>query len=177
MGPTVAAAGRTACGRFRPVRRALAGAAVLLVAGAASALYAPSALAAASGVHEHHGAGGTTEQNVCSDAISPGQARCFAHARTDAAARNARPARAGDSGPAGTLGNNGAYDPAYLQSAYNAPSATAGSGQTVAVVDAYDDPQAASDLANYRSYFGLPACTTTSGCFRLGSAAVTRLSA
>jgi subtilase family serine protease len=46
------------------------------------------------------------------------------------------------------------------------PSATKGAGQTVAVVDAYDDPNAESDLSVYRSTFGLPACTSASGCFR-----------
>ena len=58
------------------------------------------------------------------------------------------------------------YGPTDLQSAYNLPSATAGSGQTVAIVDAYDDPNAESDLAVYRSNFGLAACTTANGCFR-----------
>jgi subtilase family serine protease len=53
-----------------------------------------------------------------------------------------------------------------LQSAYNLPSSTAGSGQTIAIVDAFDDPKAESDLAVYRSQFGLPACTTANGCFR-----------
>ena len=66
----------------------------------------------------------------------------------------------------GVLGNQGAYDPAYLQSAYDAPSAANGTGQTVAIVDAYDSPNAESDLAVYRSMFGLPACTTANGCFR-----------
>jgi subtilase family serine protease len=56
--------------------------------------------------------------------------------------------------------------PTNLQSAYKLPSSSAGSGQTVAIVDAYDDPNAASDLAVYRSEFGLPACTTANGCFR-----------
>jgi hypothetical protein len=55
------------------------------------------------------------------------------------------------------------YGPSSLQSAYVLPSSTAGSGQTVAVVDAYNDPDAASDLATYRSAWGLPACG--SGCF------------
>jgi subtilase family serine protease len=36
----------------------------------------------------------------------------------------------------------------------------------VAVVDAYDDPNAAQDLSVYRAQFGLPACTTSNGCFR-----------
>jgi subtilase family serine protease len=35
----------------------------------------------------------------------------------------------------------------------------------VAIVDAYDDPNAESDLATYRSQYGLPACTTANGCF------------
>lgn len=60
----------------------------------------------------------------------------------------------------------GGYNPADLQSAYNLPSSTAGSGQTVAIVDAYDDPNAESDLGVYRSQFGLPACTTANGCFK-----------
>ena len=56
--------------------------------------------------------------------------------------------------------------PAQLQAAYNLPSATAGSGQTVAIVDAYDDPTAEADLGVYRAQFGLSACTTANGCFR-----------
>lgn len=58
------------------------------------------------------------------------------------------------------------YGPADLQSAYKLPSATAGGGQTVAIIDAYDNPKAESDLAAYRSQFGLGACTTDNGCFR-----------
>jgi subtilase family serine protease len=55
------------------------------------------------------------------------------------------------------------YGPSTLQTAYNLPSSTNGSGETVAVVDAFNDPDAASDLATYRSDWGLPACGT--GCF------------
>jgi len=60
------------------------------------------------------------------------------------------------------------YGPADLQSAYNltSASANAGSGETVAIVDAYNDPNAASDLAVYRSTFGLPPCTVSNGCFK-----------
>ncbi|MGZ4330960.1 MAG: hypothetical protein ACXVXL_23510 [Solirubrobacteraceae bacterium] len=36
----------------------------------------------------------------------------------------------------------------------------------MAVVDAYDDPTAESDLATFRSTSGLAACTTANGCFR-----------
>jgi len=58
------------------------------------------------------------------------------------------------------------YNPSDLQSAYSLPSSTAGSGQTVASVDAYNDPNAEADLGVYRSQFGLSACTTANSCFR-----------
>lgn len=59
------------------------------------------------------------------------------------------------------------YGPADLRAAYQLASAATsdGVGQTVAIVDAYDDPNAESDLAVYRSTFGLAPCTTANGCF------------
>jgi subtilase family serine protease len=57
------------------------------------------------------------------------------------------------------------YGPSDLQSAYNLPSATNGTGQTIGIVDAFDDPNAEADLGVYRSYYGLPPCTTANGCF------------
>lgn len=48
------------------------------------------------------------------------------------------------------------WGPHDLQAAYNLPSSSKGSGQVVAIVDAGDDPKVASDLAEYRSHFGLP---------------------
>ena len=92
---------------------------------------------------------------VCGPA-SHGFARCTAWIRTDIAGHFASP----NFTPSG-------YGPSSLQTAYNltAASSTGGVGQTVAVVDAYDDPNAESDLGVYRSQFGLPACTTSNGCF------------
>ncbi|MGZ3550731.1 MAG: S53 family peptidase [Vulcanimicrobiaceae bacterium] len=55
--------------------------------------------------------------------------------------------------------------PADLASAYQLPTG-AGGGQTVAIVDAYDDPSAEIDLAIYRLEFGLPPCLSLTGCFR-----------
>ena len=63
-------------------------------------------------------------------------------------------------------GVEGGYSPADLRSAYDLPSASAGSGQTVAVVAAYDDPKAESDLNAYRSEYGIPPCSSSNGCFR-----------
>jgi hypothetical protein len=56
------------------------------------------------------------------------------------------------------------FGPSDLDSAYKL-SASGGSGVTVAIVDAMNDPNAASDLATYRSQYGLPACG--SGCFQV----------
>jgi len=92
-------------------------------------------------------------ERVCSDP-APGEYACFAM-------RQLR------GGGAGAFAING-YTPAKLQSAYNltAASASNGAGQTIAIVDAHDDLNAESDLATYRTQFGLPACTTANGCFR-----------
>jgi hypothetical protein len=57
--------------------------------------------------------------------------------------------------------------PAYLQQAYDLSflSESAGTAETVAIVDAFDDPNAESDLDVYRAEFGLPSCTSANGCF------------
>jgi subtilase family serine protease len=54
---------------------------------------------------------------------------------------------------------------ADLQAAYKLPSALLGERQTIAIVDAGDDPNAEADLAVYRAANNLPACTTANGCF------------
>lgn len=90
----------------------------------------------------------------CADA-KPGEFSCFALRRTDV------PARAGVQPHAATPDGFGASD---LQSAYALPP-DGGAGQTVAIVDAYDDPTAEADLAVYRQQYGLPECTTANGCF------------
>ncbi|MHB8958197.1 MAG: S53 family peptidase [Candidatus Limnocylindrales bacterium] len=95
------------------------------------------------------GAPASVELAGCAAPVSVGFARCFARFL------GAQPAAT----PSG-------YGPTDLQSAYNLPSSSAGAGQTVAIVDAFNDPNAESDLGVYRSQFGLSACTTANGCFR-----------
>lgn len=58
------------------------------------------------------------------------------------------------------------FGPTEIQSAYNLPAAPTGSGQTVWIIDAYDNPNAEADLAVYRSHYGLPECSTANGCFK-----------
>ncbi|WP_069463246.1 carboxypeptidase regulatory-like domain-containing protein, partial [Actinacidiphila rubida] len=57
----------------------------------------------------------------------------------------------------------GAVTPDALRAAYGLPSG--GAGATVAIVDAGGYATAESDLAVFRSTYGLPACTSASGCF------------
>jgi subtilase family serine protease len=73
-----------------------------------------------------------------------GEMQCFALVRTDVKANVLAPA---------------GYAPSDFQSAYDLPSSTKGKGQTVAIVDAFDNPNIAADLDHYRSYFGLPKVT------------------
>lgn len=53
------------------------------------------------------------------------------------------------------------WAPADFQARYKLPSTSKGSGQLVAVVDAYDNPNAASDLAAYRLEFNLGTASFT----------------
>ncbi|MFF8730453.1 putative Ig domain-containing protein [Streptomyces sp. NPDC015171] len=94
-------------------------------------------------------------QHLCATA-EPGQASCFAQRRTDIKQRLASALAA--AAPSG-------LSPANLHSAYNLPT-SAGSGMTVGIVDAYNDPNAESDLATYRSTYGLSSCTKANGCFK-----------
>ncbi len=91
---------------------------------------------------------------VCPGPAVDGDARCHSHVRSDE-----RGVPLAATGPSG-------YGPKDLQVAYGLPSSSAGGGQTFAIVDAYDDPNAEADLNTYRSTFGLSACTTANGCFR-----------
>ena len=83
-------------------------------------------------------------------------ATCFAVSRGPAGRSGADPSTA--DGPSGLT-------PTQIADAYKLP-VDRGVGKTVAIVDAYDDPHAESDLAVFRKQFGLPACTTANGCFR-----------
>ncbi|MGI8714931.1 MAG: S53 family peptidase [Solirubrobacteraceae bacterium] len=55
--------------------------------------------------------------------------------------------------------------PADFRSAYSLPK-TGAAHQTIAIISAYDDPAAQTDLTAYTKRFGIPACTTANRCFR-----------
>jgi subtilase family serine protease len=92
-------------------------------------------------------------QRVC-PAVTGKNAACLAEVVTD-----------GKGKPVANATTPSGYGPADLRSAYKLTS-TGSATQTVAIVDAYDDPTAESDLGVYRSTYGLSACTTANGCFR-----------
>jgi hypothetical protein len=119
---------------------------------AAVVLAAPAAPALASPQVNQPAAHPTA--NVCSQVVKPGMATCFAIRQTDTMQAHLAP----NAAPSG-------YGPADLRSAYSLTSSGSASA-TVAIVDSNDDPAAESDLASYRSTYGLPACTTANGCFK-----------
>ena len=126
--------------------------AVLLATACSANGGSPSALGAAGqsvpmsshSTAETKGARYALQPNVrraCFD-TRPGYANCLALVRTDA------------------MPNVSGFGPSDLASAYNMPT-TGGTGQVVAIVDAFDNPNVTSDLAEYRSNFGLPAANFT----------------
>jgi hypothetical protein len=107
-----------------------------------------------------------TEPFAVCGAPVPQHAECMAIIVPSPAAKALFHSTAGSEPSLEGGGVGGGFDPTDLQSAYAMPSSTNGSGQTVAIVDAYDDPNAESDLTRYRSHYGLPECTTANGCFK-----------
>jgi len=104
-------------------------------------------------------------EDVCGTP-KPGFDRCFAQIRTDAHEPAHISRAAGTAGkPATPTAAPAGFGPTDLHSAYNLPMA-GGANQTIAIVDAGDDPQAEAVLAVSRTTYGLPACTTANGCFR-----------
>ena len=124
---------------------AAVGAASLVVAALATGLPAASA-APSTKLHP---------ARVCASVAAKGEATCHALKMVDA--KGVAPATAT---PAAS-----ALDPSELRDAYkiNGLSSTG----TVAIVDAYGYTNLEHDLTPYRSYWGLPACTTATGCLRI----------
>jgi subtilase family serine protease len=101
--------------------------------------------------HAFRGPNAGYHRDACGT-VAVGQARCLASVNTNSVGTPL--AQAGPSG----------YNPAQLRGVYGFTGSGSAS-QTVAIVDAYNDPNAEKDLAVYRSQFGLPACTKANGCF------------
>jgi subtilase family serine protease len=86
---------------------------------------------------------------VCPSPVS-GHARCLSKVITDARGN-----------PLATSGPTG-FGPAQFHGGYNLPT-TGPAGQTIAIVDAYNDPTVKADLDTYDSTYGLPAFPSCGG--------------
>ena len=90
-----------------------------------------------------------------------------------AAARRVRAASAGSAKPSAAAIVGAVYTPAQIRAAYGLPALPAvgatlsaadaanfGAGQTIYLIDAYDNPNAFADLAKFNTKFGLAGCTS-----------------
>jgi hypothetical protein len=139
------------------------------VAAAVSAAFVSVAQAATA----HRAVVGTHYAKIVADctAPSPGDDGCYALRRVSVSKGTTGAQRyvVRDSYPVGPADG---YTPSDLWSAYGLgtpASLTAaggpGTGQTVGIVDAYDDPDIEADLGTFDAQYELPACTTANGCF------------
>jgi hypothetical protein len=125
---------------------------VAALAGLSAVVALPVAAAPAAAAH-------VKTQRLCANA-KPQHAACFAIRQVSPV----EPKSLNRTGVTAAATPSG-YGPADLRSAY-ALTTSDSPTQTVAIVDAQDDPNAESDLAVYRTQYGLPPCSTANGCFR-----------
>ncbi len=139
------------------VRRAARRGGRIVVGGLAGALLAlglPAAALAAPVGNPGQASGKAQTVTPLCGAPTKGKAECLSLRRDDiAGGKGIRP-----------LATVAGFAPADLRSAYQLP-ANGGAGATVAIVDAFHDPNADADLAVYRAQFGLPECSIANGCF------------
>ena len=142
---------------MRITRIATATAAALTVTGTLTAAV-PGAAAA--------GTGPTAVARPACPAARPGQLRCLTlYAPQLAVNRAIAEKAAGLPVPPGSTTPKG-WGAKAIESAYKLPVGQ-GKGQTIGIVDAFSTPHLAPDLGVYRKQYGLPPCTTASGCLRI----------
>jgi hypothetical protein len=147
--------------------------AALIAAVAAAFALAPT-LAAAKSASTPIPHGGFAEAVPACAPPAPGYARCFALLRKHLASRPAgasgasvQPFLVGGGGGAALAGPAGGLTPEDLASAYGFAPSSGGAGETVAIVDAFDDPNIEADLAEFDAHYAqLPSCTKANGCFK-----------
>jgi subtilase family serine protease len=159
---------RSGSGKVRGALAAVAAAAVAVLAAAvpatAGATQSGTALAAAKSTTYY-----AVGKRACKTPKKAGRATCYAdvRVRVKAGTKGARAFKlAAGATAAGTIGPAGGLTPSDLATAYGLTT-TGGSGQTVAIVDAYNDPNINADLQTFDAQYGLAACSTTNGCLRV----------
>jgi len=131
------------------------------------ALGAPQSLAGQGAASPGSGAQALSRRACPPAAI--GNATCAALVRippagqAPPAALTRRASPAGRAAPAAGEGEE-PLTPGQLADAYEYNPSSGGSGQVVAIVDAYQDPQIEADLAAYDAHYGLASCTEGDGC-------------
>jgi len=123
----------------------------------------PAILAASAALLSLPTHAGTTVVERLGDRVVRHMAVCD-KAPVDGARCNARIVVGTDNRPIQHATPSG-LSPSDLRDAY-VITGDGSSSTTIAIVDAYGYSNAESDLAVYRSQFGLPACTTANGCFK-----------
>ncbi len=111
-------------------------------------------------------AAGTAAPSTCADvAVQPGQVHCFIRVSAP------RSARAAGVRAFATAGPPGGWGPRDIAAMYDLPAIPAtvpvGTGPTVAVIEADHTSTIASDLAAFRSAYGLGTCGTADGCLTI----------
>ncbi|MGH9172474.1 MAG: S53 family peptidase [Acidimicrobiales bacterium] len=153
-------------------RRLVAGVAVAAVLGALPASTAALGQAAPvqhspAGYRVHYGVG----RRLCP--TTRGQDTCFAIGRVSVkkGARGARPyivpVDGVRSGPEATIGPAGGLTPYDFATAYGLHTDGTVADQTVAIVDAFNDPNLNSDLQTFDAHYSLAACSTSNGCLKI----------
>jgi len=109
---------------------------------------------------------GTAGPSTCADAaVQPGRVHCFIRVAPP------RSARASGARAFATTAAPGGWGPQDIAAMYDLPAVPAtvpvGTGPTVAVIEADHTSTIASDLAAYRSAYGLGTCGTEDGCLTI----------
>jgi len=156
-----------------PFRLGVAGLFVMMVAVPTSATVASAAPSVSTASTVTHYAIG---KPVCKKA-KPGHSTCFAVRRIEVTkgTRGAHAYRlaagaiasAATTGPSATIGPAGGLTPSDLATAYSFNATATGTGQTVAIVDAYNDPNINADLQTFDAHYGLVACSLANACLRV----------
>jgi len=148
---------------------AMAGAAAVALAAAMTAAATAATRTAGSPAQPHSVTLYAVGKRACAAVPRPHTATCYAEIRE--LVKKGTPGarafkRAAGATQAGTIGPAGGLTPGDLATAYGLTT-TGGAGQTVAIVDAYNDPNINADLQTFDSHYGLRACSTANGCLRV----------
>ena len=149
--------------RRRPLRSRAVGIVAVVVAGTAGVLVPATAASAGGRV----GVPASTVRWVRAVPVcarpTPGTMSCLAERLVRVAPHSAHAVRLVRTANSAPLGPAGGYTPDDLATAYGVPTTpTTGTGQAVAIVDAFHDPNVEQDLDTFDAHYGLPAETATS---------------